>query len=748
MPSQFPKKRRKQKGARIVDDDALQQKEHEEGIFGAIQRGDLNTVLAILAADRSQLDKRDSVGAAPIHAAFLYERYEIGKALVTQYVECALQEYTLDQYEGENILHIVIVNQDHAMAVWLLEQMPELVNSEAVGEFFKPTDDAYFGGYPLLFAVATNQEDMLDAILDTAYLKRSPACVPLKNSIFLRDRFGNTALHMAVIHELPQMYDHVLCIAEEHEKWLALEHDVPFRNWANNDNLTPLSLAAAMGKEEMFRHILNKHTKDAWKYGPVVCQMMPLLGLEQPTTVLDSDGELQRCSEILAMECICAGPYSALSSCIKFVGSKVPHHVEEGRLAIVAIPAVKQLLEKKWESFGHSIFIRKMVFVLVTQILWTISMVIPNHWRLQEGNLWAYPVENGVIIACEALVLLGMFWRFVNEIKEIVAKGVEYFTRSNGAAALDNGLGLSFCVFYTLLWVMRLCGLPVAEDIFASLAALVGWCYMFFFLLGFRSTGPFIIMIKEMIQFDMRRFGLVYAAVLLAFNSALYLVRYANSEPDVLTFFITMKEILLLAIVGDFDFDGWNDGTNAWLLNLLVIAYIIFVNILLLNLLIAMMGNTYSAINETAELRWSIERANIMSAFEGELSLEKMQECRKKYAVPLGAEPSRKRQGAITELYLRVMTKDQHWKDHTAVKQQEKRAQKADSRRKALPPSVRSDFEEREAQARAAIVESQEEWHGYIEQSVAMLAAHSLRHPAALADRYAALSPSIAALHR
>eukprot|EP00667_Euglena_gracilis_P003822 EG_transcript_3837 len=744
-----PPKKRRLKGARIVDDDALQQKEHEEGIFGAIHAGDLAAVLRLVADDPSKLDERDPVGAAPVHVAFLYGQYEIGQELVSRYVapvDQALLEYDESgSYGGENVLHIVIVNQNLAMAEWLLERMPELLNSEATGEFFKPCDDAYFGGYPLLFAVATNQEDMLDAILATATLKRSEACVTLRNSIFLQDRFDNTALHLAVIHDLPDMYDYVLRIAEAEETYL--EHEVPFRNWANKDQLTPLSLAAALGKEEMFRHLLSKHTKAAWKYGPVVCQMIPLLGLEQPAMTRDDEGKLRRGPEILAMDCVCAGPYAALSNCIELVGSKVPQDVEQGRLAIVSIPAVRQLLETKWELFGRRIFLRKLAMVMATQILWTVAMVLPHHWRLDEGNLWAYPAENGVAIACESLVLLLTFWRLINEGQEMVARGVGYFTRANGAAAMDNGLGLAFYVSYTLMWVLRLCKQPEAEDVFASLAALVGWGYMFFFLLGFRSTGPFIIMIQEMVVFDMRRFGSVYAAVLLAFTSALYLVRYSTA-PDVVTFFATMKEILLLGLVGEFDFDAWNDGTNAWLLTVLVIVYIIFVNIMLINLLIAMMGNTYDAINETAELRWYIERANIMSSFEGELSLEEMQARRSKYAVPLGSKPNKQGPSAVTELYLKVTTKAQLWKDETKERQRRVRATKA-ARRAGPPPSawLLQDLEEREALARAAVVESQEDWRGYLEQAAAMLAAHSVRHPAALADHYPALSPSVAALH-
>ncbi len=57
---------------------------------------------------------------------------------------------------------------------------------------------------------------------------------------------GNTALHVAVVHEQLDMYDHLVeyCGAWEHVR--------------NNRGATPLLLAASMGKMEVFQHIYNR----------------------------------------------------------------------------------------------------------------------------------------------------------------------------------------------------------------------------------------------------------------------------------------------------------------------------------------------------------------------------------------------------------------------------------------------------------------------------------------------------------
>ena len=103
-----------------------------------------------------------------------------------------------------------------------------------------------------MFAVATNQTTILDRILAT----RAADGMDLHNSLVDRDAFGNTCLHVAVIHDLPRMYDAVLERAERE----GLNTD-RMQCTPNNERLTPMALAAAMGQVRMFEHILMRSTK-------------------------------------------------------------------------------------------------------------------------------------------------------------------------------------------------------------------------------------------------------------------------------------------------------------------------------------------------------------------------------------------------------------------------------------------------------------------------------------------------------
>ena len=119
-----------------------------------------------LATDPTTLDLVDSVGAHPVHLAFLHGHTPMGKELVTRYPHCTTYEYKAGPYAGENVLHIAIIRRDLDLVRWLVRREPRLLNAETTGAFFNPRG-AYFGGYPLLFAVSCNSRDMVDCILAT-----------------------------------------------------------------------------------------------------------------------------------------------------------------------------------------------------------------------------------------------------------------------------------------------------------------------------------------------------------------------------------------------------------------------------------------------------------------------------------------------------------------------------------------------------------------------------------------------------
>lgn len=288
------------------------------------------------------LSLRDGAGAAAIHIAYLFQNYNIGRTLLTQYPQLSQLKYAMVDggvedprmwpYLGENILHMAIAQRNYREVKFILSmkwlsqsKLPpdadlqkmkkayllNLLSAKAYGHFFHPDYKqvgVYFGEYPIQFAVCSNDFDILDLfILVDPY------------SLFITDYHGNNCLHLCVQNNLKEMYNYIIKKAEDilrcdyfkkrhtlnfnflqrdgesaeneklrrHEEFKTFVNNKIHRvldraliNVFNKDGLSPFTLAAAEGKSDMFHHILMHRKKLMWDYGPVGCFIVCLTHLD------------------------------------------------------------------------------------------------------------------------------------------------------------------------------------------------------------------------------------------------------------------------------------------------------------------------------------------------------------------------------------------------------------------------------------------------------------------------------------
>ena len=245
-----------------------QQREHQnpKSVFNLIYNDKLPPLKRALQKNPDLISDGDAVGANPVHVAYLYKKYEIGRWIVSNYPDESLLPYSTRStfrelperfmpYYGENILHMCIIRRDHTEVRFLLDfyrerlmsvpsvtlrkaaiekkaqhptGTPTNLNSnklrvaagsrkvdysetglsimlfaKATGTFFARDGGFYCGETPLHFAVCCGDTDMFDMVLAYAASERP-------NALFERDSYGNTLLHLCVMHNLTDMYKHVL----------------------------------------------------------------------------------------------------------------------------------------------------------------------------------------------------------------------------------------------------------------------------------------------------------------------------------------------------------------------------------------------------------------------------------------------------------------------------------------------------------------------------------------------------------
>ena len=223
------------------------------------------------------------------------------------------------------------------------------------------------------------------------------------------------------------------------------------------------------------------------------------------------------------------------------------------------------------------------LFDLLYELAW-------NPPVLWGSILWRYPC---FLLVGELIVVAGALYKGNNELGELHERGINNYLGAAGSAFFENSLSLLFSTLMVVVLILSMTGSYQVRMVM-SLCSMVGYSYIFFFLLAFRMTGPMIVMIYQMLTSDVVRFLAVFSVFLLAFAQAFYVLFDADGFGG----FIHSIKAMFLAMLGDFDFaDYYQSATTFKMITVgMLVAYVVVVTILLLNLLIAMMGSTYNKV--------------------------------------------------------------------------------------------------------------------------------------------------------
>ena len=162
------------------------------------------------------------------------------------------------------------------------------------------------------------------------------------------------------------------------------------------------------------------------------------------------------------------------------------------------------------------------------------------------------------------------------------------------------------------------------QDYVLAAALCIGWLLSISFTRGFKIIHYFYRMLLSMILRDVVRFIIVYLFVLLAFGFAFHVLFQISSA--VVADYATPGDTLFLSFnmmigMGEL-FDGVFEnnmsavGRTVTYLKVLYLLYIILSTIILLNLLIAMMNDSYSNILREQQVTWRIDSVSLGVAIE------------------------------------------------------------------------------------------------------------------------------------
>ncbi|XP_037534260.1 transient receptor potential cation channel subfamily V member 1-like [Nematolebias whitei] len=510
--------------------------------------------------------------------------------------------YTDPCYKGQTALHVAIERRsfDH---VKLLVQKGADVQAKANGTFFqhKSRLGFYFGELPLSLAACTNQPEIVSFLMDNPY-RRADATD--------KDSLGNTVLHTLVViadnttentEIAARMYDEILLQYHKLEK----NHQTLLESVENNEGLTPLKLAAKLGRIGLFRHVLNREFVDEetrplsrkfteWVYGPVHSSLYDMSSIDtnENNSVLE----------------------------IIIFGSEIPNRPE-----MLQIEPLRSLLHDKWERFAYKLFLMNFGLYLTYLTIFTTVAFYRKHGQPP------FPVENSptdhLRCAGEIISVLGAV-RFLYKTIIIFKKNPP-----NTRALFTDGFSeILFFLQAALLLIsvfLYFCGLKEYVGLLVLSLALA-WMNVLYYTRGSRQLGIYNVMMQRMILGDLLHFLCVYVVLLFGFSAAV--VTLIDDSPvemkndslarrrsfDAETFkcrkpsyndirFTTLELFKFTIGMGDLEFTDHVQYKEVFCI--LLISYIALTYILMLNMLIALMGNTVEKISGQSETIWNLQRA-------------------------------------------------------------------------------------------------------------------------------------------
>ncbi|XP_058065420.1 transient receptor potential cation channel subfamily V member 5 [Anopheles bellator] len=632
------------------------------------------------------IKERGAVGETILHLCLLNAtslHADLAKRLLRFYPKLINDVYMCDEYYGESVLHLAIVNEDPAMVKYLLDHNSD-VNERCCGTFMCPEDQkasrydtpetevvqmvqltnydgyVYWGEYPLTFAACLGQEECYRLVLARGADPDN------------KDFNGNTVLHMLVIYEKIGTFD----MGYEVGSSLSIR---------NHQNLTPLTLAAKLGRVEMFFHIMNIEREIYWQLGSITCAAYPLVLID---TIDVETGNISK--------------DSALNLVV--FGDKDEHlDLLDGVLI--------DLLKTKWNTFVKDKFYRQFFmffcYFCVSLIgftlrngpppaeddeeaddaagnktssgtkedlrwnrtgLWDVENVSSilealgfggeptggRKWLAQlayNGSTMETPerddadddeddgedeglffnskchtmdydgIEGKVRFVAEVIILVGSFLYLLSALRELKFLGRKMFFENLMTAPSRVMFLFSCCIMMVVPFLKVLCFTEV-EDHVAVTIMLTTAPYFLFFCRGFKTVGPFVVMIYRMVMGDLLRFVVIYLVFVMGFSQAYYIVFLsykpeedgdANPMPSPIESIVAM---FLMSLTNFGDYYGALENTDhEFCAKILFVVYMVIVAVLLVNMLIAMMGNTYQKIAETKN-EWQRQWARIVLVVE------------------------------------------------------------------------------------------------------------------------------------
>ena len=299
--------------------------------------------------------------------------------------------------------------------------------------------------------------------------------------------------------------------------------------------------------------------------------------------------------------------------------------VKSGHLEIFDTQAMRLAIRYKWETYGFYMYtLQSGIYFGMTTAFTMISLAANSN----RHNFDEFKAGGSMYYLINALCVTVSVVFLAVEFREMIDDGWRtYWSDFQNYLHLFGCIGIWFPVMNWVLWS------EIRPEIDA-LTIIANWLNMLGYLKGFKLTGSLVRMLIAVIL-DMRGFVLLVAMLIMGFAAALSLMLSHEDGFDMRTAPFTVFNMML----GNIEMHWFDDphgtipnetlvtnngdattGTRvtyiAAVADTVFVLFNALIVIIMLNLLIAILGNTYSRIAQHEKVQMEFERARCIYEIE------------------------------------------------------------------------------------------------------------------------------------
>ncbi|KAJ3120929.1 hypothetical protein HK098_004113 [Nowakowskiella sp. JEL0407] len=648
----------------------LDQEHHRRRLINSTYEGKEyygETVLHLAIAQQSKLNEsmiNDSNCDVEANGLFTAEEKEAIDYLVKRkYLNLNFNETP----EGKALLQNLSV--ENRLLIYLLERGADPHIACANGDFFSTENAQYIAGSVLGIATRLGNRFAMELLLQ--YSRADPN---------VTDTYGNTPLHLlawfgihswkkALSQELSLPFhgiyrsspEGILRVNREVRldhttmggPWTVLKAYGAYRNQKNRRYQTPLILALYKKHSTTASKIVEDTKIMRWNWAGILGSLYDINALEPPK---EPPSVVKNFQEAISLIKEIIYHYRKKKLVEDFYHEPIIHNAleiiihNEDYKSLLMIPVLQILLEAKWILYAKWMFYTNFAATTIYMILFSINILflLPRGDKIDDKrtNYGDDVVRKGV----EVTLLAGTLLSFVLKLSEFLRFGiVSYFW--SGYSPRQNVLLFCWNIIFSLDIYYRYALKTDEENVCLSLLVLIGWFRILHFAQGIRTVGPLVNIIAHIIWEDFfKRFFLVYLVVYLAFSQALWLqmgdldLSVPDKRPDDKWWFDPFAGLLR---VWSYQVDQNDSQFNTFFKSkfpaftiILYSLYIFITFVLLINVLIAMLSNTFTKTAEYTDRLWLLRWANLILDLENQMSFSELVRFRQTLGMAVDIKPA------------------------------------------------------------------------------------------------------------